>query len=61
MRVEDPADADASVAGVLAHDGPALLDAATHPHEIALSPRPTMAQEWGFGIAKIKETLVSRE
>ncbi len=61
VRVEDAADVDAAVAEVLAHDGPALLDAVTNPDEIALPPRRTVAQGWGFAIAKIKETLVSRE
>lgn len=59
VRVEDPADVEAAVAEVLAHDGPALLDAVTNPNEISLPPKPTVKQGLGFGTAKIKEVLVS--
>ncbi|CAN5467230.1 ubiquinone-dependent pyruvate dehydrogenase [soil metagenome] len=59
VRVEDPKDVEAAVAEVLAHPGPALLDAVTNPNEISLPPKPTVEQGWGFAIAKIKENLVS--
>ncbi len=59
VRVEDPKDVEKAVTEVLAHDGPALLDAVTNPDEISLPPKPTVEQGWGFAIAKIKETLVS--
>ena len=58
-RVEHAGDVDAAVKAMLAQDGPALLDVVTNPDEIALPPRPTVHQAWGFAIAKIKETLVS--
>jgi pyruvate dehydrogenase (quinone) len=58
-RVEHAADVDGAVKALLAQDGPALLDVVTNPDEIALPPRPTVHQAWGFAIAKIKETLVS--
>ncbi|MGB3761958.1 MAG: thiamine pyrophosphate-dependent enzyme [Ornithinimicrobium sp.] len=57
VRVEDPKDVEAAVAEVLAHDGPALLDAVTNPEEVSLPPKPTVQQGVGFGIAKIKEVL----
>ncbi|MGC1206652.1 MAG: pyruvate oxidase, partial [Ornithinimicrobium sp.] len=57
VRVEDPKEVAAAVAEVLAHDGPALLDAVTNPEEISLPPKPTVAQGVGFGIAKVKEVL----
>lgn len=61
VRVEDPGDVDAAVAEVLAHPGPALLDAVTNPDEIALPPRPTVAQGCDFAVAKVKEKIVSRD
>ncbi len=57
VRVEDPKDVAAAVAEVLAHDGPALLDAVTNPEEVSLPPKPTVQQGVGFGIAKVKEVL----
>ncbi|MGB3594838.1 MAG: thiamine pyrophosphate-dependent enzyme [Ornithinimicrobium sp.] len=57
VRVEDPTDVAAAVAEVLAHDGPALLDAVTNPEEVSLPPKPTVQQGVGFGVAKIKEVL----
>lgn len=57
-RPEDVADA---VRTALAHDGPSLLDIRTNPDEISLPPRPTVEQGWGLAIAKLKETLESRE
>jgi pyruvate dehydrogenase (quinone) len=60
IRVEDPADLRSAVAEALAHPGPVLLDVLTNPDEIALPPKPTASQAWGFAIAKVKETIVSR-
>ena len=45
----------------LRHDGPFLLDIRTNPDEISIPPKPTVEQGWGFAIAKLKETLASRE
>ena len=59
IRVEDPHDVDAAVAEALAHDGPVLLDVLTNPDEIAVPPKPTLEQGWGFAIAKTKEFLES--
>lgn len=59
VRVEDPADVAAAVAEVLAHDGPALLDAVTNPNEVSLPPKPTVKQGLGFGAAKLKEVFSS--
>ncbi|MBX7450885.1 pyruvate oxidase [Mycolicibacterium sp. 3033] len=57
-RPDEVADA---VAAALAHDGPSLLDFRTNPDEISIPPKPTVEQGWGFAIAKVKETLNSRE
>jgi len=61
IRVTDPHDVDAAVADALAHPGPVLLDVVTNPDEIALPPKPTLEQGWGFAIAKAKEFVVSPE
>lgn len=59
IRVEDPHDLDGAVKDLLAHDGPGLLDVVTNPDEIAIPPKPTLSQGWGFAIAKVQETLRS--
>ena len=59
IRVTDPADVDDAVREAMATPGPVLLDVLTNPDEIAIPPRPTLAQGWGFAIAKSKEFLVS--
>lgn len=61
IRVSDPHDVDEAVAAALAHPGPVLLDVLTNPDEIALPPKPTLAQGWGFAIAKMKEQVASAE
>ncbi|MGB0101643.1 MAG: thiamine pyrophosphate-dependent enzyme [Nocardioides sp.] len=61
IRVEDPHDVDAAVRAALSHDGPVLLDVLTNPDEIAVPPKPSLEQGWGFAIAKTKEFLESRE
>jgi pyruvate dehydrogenase (quinone) len=38
-----------------------LLDVVTNPDEVAVPPRPTLEQGWGFAIAKSKESLSSPE
>ena len=60
IRVEDPADLDTAVAAALALDGPVLLDVLTNPEEIALPPKATASDAWGFAIAKLKEGVVSK-
>jgi pyruvate dehydrogenase (quinone) len=59
-RVTDPDDLDASLAWMMAQPGPSLLDVVTNPDEVAVPPRPTLAQGWGFAIAKSKEAIESR-
>ena len=38
-----------------------LLDVLTNPDEIAVPPKPTLEQGWGFAIAKTKEFVESPE
>ncbi|MGW6987634.1 thiamine pyrophosphate-dependent enzyme [Streptomyces sp. NPDC054946] len=61
IRVTDPADLHDSVRRALDTPGPVLLDVLTNPEEVAVPGKPTVAQGWGFAIAKVKEILPSRE
>ena len=61
IRVEDVHDVDSAVQETMAHPGPVLLDVVTNADEIALPPRPTLDQTWGFAIAKSKEFVASPE
>ena len=59
-RVTDPNDLEGAVSWALGQDGPVLLDVVTNPDEVAVPPKPTLAQGWGFAIAKAKEAIESR-
>ncbi|MGW0555720.1 thiamine pyrophosphate-dependent enzyme [Streptomyces sp. NPDC002926] len=61
IRVTDPADLHDSVRRALGTPGPVVLDVLTNPEEIAVPGKPTVAQGWGFAIAKVKEILSSHE
>ena len=56
-RVEDPADLTGALAEVLAHPGPALLDAVTARHELSIPPRLEAGQVAGFGLWVAKAVL----
>ncbi|QXQ06184.1 ubiquinone-dependent pyruvate dehydrogenase [Sphingosinicellaceae bacterium] len=56
-RVEDPADLQAALADVLAHPGPALLDAVTARQELSIPPHIELAQVKGFGLWLAKAVL----
>ncbi|WP_030931781.1 thiamine pyrophosphate-dependent enzyme [Streptomyces sp. NRRL B-24720] len=59
IRVTDPAELDESVRRALSTPGPVLLDVLTNPDEIAVPAAPTLAQGWGFAVAKVKEVVRS--
>ena len=61
IRVTDAHDVDAAVREAMTYAGPVLLDVLTNPDEIAVPPKPTLAQGWGFAIAKSKEFVDSPE
>lgn len=61
IRVTDPADLHDSVRRAFGTPGPVVLDVLTNPEEIAVPGKPTVAQGWGFAIAKVKEILSSHE
>jgi pyruvate dehydrogenase (quinone) len=60
VRVTDGGTLTDAVRDTLAHDGPALIDVVTNPEEVALPPKVTPGETWGFAIAKLSETLESR-
>ena len=61
IRVTDPSEIDGAVRDALATAGPVLLDVLTNPDEVSLPPKVTPGDAWGFAIAKLKETLTSRD
>ncbi|MDX6357860.1 MAG: hypothetical protein QOH37_914 [Nocardioidaceae bacterium] len=61
IRVEEPGDVEAALRTAFAHDGPALVDCLTNADEIAIPPKPTLEQGWGFAIAKSREFVDSAE
>jgi pyruvate dehydrogenase (quinone) len=50
IRIKDPADLEQAIYRVLAHRGPALLDVLTNPQELAMLPKATFEQAYGFGL-----------
>jgi pyruvate dehydrogenase (quinone) len=60
IRVEEPADLEQAVSRVLAHDGPALLDVLTNPQELAMPPKTTFEQAYGFSLFMLKAVLSGR-
>jgi pyruvate dehydrogenase (quinone) len=60
IRVTDPHAVEGALAEAMAHPGPVLVDVVTNADEIAIPPKPTLDQAWGFAIAKTKEFLESR-
>jgi pyruvate dehydrogenase (quinone) len=61
VRVTDPEHVDAAVREALATPGPVLLDVLTNPDEIALPPKVTAGDAWGFAVARLKDVLTSRD
>jgi pyruvate dehydrogenase (quinone) len=60
IRVEDPGELGAAVADILAHDGPALLDAVTNPQELAMPPAITLEQVEGFSLWGLRAVINGR-
>lgn len=58
-RVTDPHEVADAVQWAFATPGPVLLDMVTNPDEIAVPPKVTMAEGWGFAIGKSREFLSS--
>ncbi len=60
VRVTDPGDIEAGVREVLAHPGPALLDAVTARTELSMPPKITLEQMKGFSLYMAKAILSGR-
>ena len=60
VRVEDPAELEQAVAHVLAHQGPGLLDVLTNPQELAMPPKTTLEEAYGFSLFMLKAVLSGR-
>lgn len=57
IRLEDPADVEAGIAGALAHDGPVLVDAVVNRTELAMPPSITVEMAKGFTLYMVKAIL----
>ena len=59
-RVEDPGDLPEAVADILAHPGPALLDAVVNRQELAIPPAVTGEQMKGSSLYVLKAVMTGR-
>jgi pyruvate dehydrogenase (quinone) len=57
IRLEDPAEVDAGIAGALAHNGPVLVDAVVNRTELAMPPSITMEMAKGFTLYMVKAVM----
>ena len=57
IHVEDPADLEQAISRALAHRGPALLDVMTSPQELAMPPKITFDEAYGFSLFMLKAVL----
>lgn len=60
VRVTDPGEVEAGVREVLAHPGPALLDAVTARTELSMPPKITLEQMKGFTLYMAKAVMNGR-
>ncbi|MET0241443.1 MAG: ubiquinone-dependent pyruvate dehydrogenase [Sphingobium sp.] len=60
VRVTDPADLEGAMRDVLAHPGPALLDAVTARTELSMPPKITLEQMKGFTLYMAKAIISGR-
>ncbi len=60
VRVTDPGEVEAGVRQVLAHPGPALLDAVTARTELSMPPKITLEQMKGFTLYMAKAVMSGR-
>ncbi len=60
VRITDPGEVEAGVREVLAHPGPALLDAVTARTELSMPPKITLEQMKGFSLYMAKAILSGR-
>jgi pyruvate dehydrogenase (quinone) len=60
VRVTDPGDLETGIRDVLAHPGPALLDAVTARTELSMPPKITLEQMRGFTLYMAKAIISGR-
>ena len=60
VRVEDPGELPSAVAGILAHDGPALLDVVTAKQELSMPPTISSEEVKGFSLWIIRAVMSGR-
>jgi pyruvate dehydrogenase (quinone) len=60
IRLEDPAEVDAGIAGAFAHNGPVLVDAVVNRTELAMPPSITMEMAKGFTLYMVKAVMSGR-
>ena len=59
-RVEDPGDLPGAMKGMLAHDGPALLDVVTATQELSMPPTITREEVRGFSLWILRAVMSGR-
>ncbi|MBR0696864.1 ubiquinone-dependent pyruvate dehydrogenase [Bradyrhizobium lablabi] len=60
VRVEDPGELEGAIRGVLAHDGPAVLDVVTATQELSMPPTITLEQVKGFSLWVLRAVMNGR-
>lgn len=60
IRVENPAEVRPAIKRALDHPGPVLVDVVTDSNALALPPKVSLQQAWGFSLALLKEMLGAR-
>jgi len=60
VRLEDPAEVDAAIAGALAYNGPVLIDAVVNRTELAMPPAVTLEMAKGFTLYMVRAVMSGR-
>jgi pyruvate dehydrogenase (quinone) len=60
VRVEDPGDLPNAIRGILAHNGPAVLDVVTATQELSMPPAITAEQVKGFSLWVLRAVMSGR-
>ena len=60
IRVEDPAKLEGALREALAHKGPALVDVVSARQELAMPPKATLEQAYGFSLFLMKAVMDGR-
>lgn len=60
IRVEDPANLEGALRDAFAHKGPALVDVVSARQELAMPPKATLEQAYGFSLFLMKAVMNGR-